>query len=138
MSTSVKWEWGTWWLCLYSTDFRCSIYMYISKERFTCRIKVTQSYPSLAPTQVHNQVARYQLAVGFACCELRSQHDKPNVLLYCVPSMSVSNKAHCFVPVMYLSFLESFKHNPGFLSTVTSPFMHILFKIRESMTSQRL
>ena len=34
-------------------------------------------------------MARYHLAVGFACCELRSQHDKPNVLLYCVPFMNV-------------------------------------------------
>ena len=68
--------------------------MYISKQRFTCRVKVTQSYPSLyGPPRVRDQVARYQLAVGFACCELRSQHDKPNVLLYCVPSMSVTNEA---------------------------------------------
>ena len=85
--------------------------MYISKQRFTCRIKVTQSYPSLAP-----------LGCMIKWHVISSQHDKPNVLLYCVPLMSVTKYT---IRGYYLSIYCDVTFS-----------LTIVFKIRESMTSQ--
>ena len=123
------------------------MYIYI-KRAIHLSSKGDTELPFPSPPMVHDQVAHYQLAVGFACCELRSQHDRPNVLLYCVPSMSVTNKAQllcasyvysslCNMP-SYVLVPENFVHNPGLLSVYCDVTfsLAIVFQIRESMTSQ--
>ena len=52
---------GTWWLCLYSTHFRCFLHVYI-KTAIHLSNKGDTELPFPGPPRVHDQVARYQLA----------------------------------------------------------------------------
>ena len=84
--------------------------LYFPQKPTIWPLGVTQSYispnPNLCPFGCSCHEAHYQLAVGFACCELRSQHDKPNVLLYCVPFMNVTDNLIAMCPLCLVFILD--------------------------------